>query len=177
MPKAIIRHEHLSNNARMWYLVALDGEDMFELSKDWPQSALLLALVRKYEHQEETPAPVVNALRRHKAKRGKRINPTLPHAPLPCELIQISSWTEEAGLDYVVVTVAASHPDGSSWRQTLRSPSYSTKEWETLRFFMLKKRISEAELSRLKQIARKEMGPFTIKWVPYDHHGWRGRSK
>jgi hypothetical protein len=162
----------------MWYCVTLDGEDMFELSKDWPQSALLLALVRKYEHQEETPAPVVSALRRYKAKRdSKKINPKLPYAPLPCELIQINSWTEEAGLDYVVVTVVASHPDGSCWRQTLRSPYYSNREWETLRFFILKRQISEAELSRLRQIARKEGGPFEIKMVPYNHHGWRGRSK
>lgn len=176
MSKITIRHQYYGGRGQC-YNIAVDGEDMPALSQGWPKEALLIALVLKYKDMEEAPAAVVSALRRYKARWGKDINPKLPHAPLPYELIQVSWWTEETGWDFVVVNITAKHPDGSCWQRTLRSPHYSKKEWETVRYFMLKQRISEAELSRLRQIACKERGRFEIKMVPYDYGGWRGLSR
>jgi hypothetical protein len=173
--KITIRHVFYGGSGTC-YIVCLNGDDVATLSNGWPHEVPLLALVMKYKDMEAAPAAVVGALRRYKANWGKNINPKLPHAPLPHEQIQLSSWAAETGWDYVVIKVTARHPGGDCWQQTLRSPHYSKREWATISHFLKKRHIGEAEFSRLRQIAGKEKGPLEIKMQPYDHYGWRGKS-
>ena len=175
MSKITIRHQFYGG-CGFCHIVCIDGEDIGTLSYSRPKESLLLDLVMKYKDLEEAPALVVNALCRYKANWGKDINPKLPHAPLSQERICISSREMECGWDYVVIKVTTEHPDGKCWQQTLRSPHYSEGEWNTIRHFIKKRRISDMDFSRLRQIACKEKGPLEIKMVPYDHYGWRGQN-
>lgn len=173
--KITIRHQFYGS-CGLCHIVCLNGEDVATLSNGWPKEVPLLALVMKYKDLEEAPTLVVKALRHYQANWGKEINPKLPYAPLPHELIRISSYTEEVGWDYVVIRVTARRPDGASWQQTLRSPHYSKREWAIIRHFIKRRQVGEAEFSSLRQIACKEKGPIEIRMVPYDHYGWRGKS-